>query len=69
MPEKINRAMCHKVEDLCGLLGISRPTAYELVHREDFPKVRVGRRLLIPRAGLEEWLKQQCSMSNEGGAA
>ena len=64
MPEKINSAMCHKVEDLCGLLGISRPTAYELVHREDFPKVRVGRRLLIPRAGLEKWLEEQ---SNIGG--
>lgn len=55
-------AMCYKVNDLCRLLGISRPTAYELVHREDFPKVRVGRRLLIPRVGLEEWLKEQSSI-------
>ena len=63
-----NLAMCYKVDDLCGLLGVSRPTAYELVHREDFPKVKVGRRLLIPRAGLEQWLATQSGMDN-GGAA
>ena len=63
------QALCYDVKDLCALLQISRPTAYELVHREDFPKIRIGRRVLIPRAGLEKWLEEQCSMSNEGGAA
>ena len=61
--------LCYKVDDLCGLLGISRPTAYELVHREDFPKVKVGRRLLVPRAGLERWLEKQSNIESEGGAA
>lgn len=61
MTENQNSAMCYKVDDLCGLLGVSRPTAYELAHRADFPTVRIGRRLLIPRAGLERWLEKQYS--------
>ena len=48
--------MCLAVDDLCEILGVSRPTAYELVHRDGFPTIRVGRRILVPRAGLEKWL-------------
>ena len=59
MMDSENTALCYKVDDLCGLLGISRPTAYELVHKRDFPKIQVGRRILVPRAGLEKWLESQ----------
>ena len=65
MEKQGNDKLCYKVGDLCGLLGISRPTAYELVRRKDFPVVRIGRRMLVPRAGLERWLAEQ----SEGGAA
>lgn len=51
--------LCYKVDDLCELLGISRPTAYELAHSADFPAIRVGRRLLIPRDALQKWLTAQ----------
>lgn len=61
MTEATSAPLCYKVDDLCGLLGISRPTAYELVHRSDFPSLRVGRRLLIPRDALEKWLAAQSS--------
>lgn len=69
MEEKKQDTLCYQVSDLCELLGVSKPTAYTLVHREDFPKVRVGRRLLVPRAGLERWLETQSSIESEGGAA
>lgn len=59
MTEPISNTLCYKVEDLCGLLGISRPTAYELAHRNDFPTIRIGRRLLIPKTALEKWLERQ----------
>ena len=59
MMDSENTALCYKVDDLCGLLSISRPTAYELVHKRDFPKIQVGRRILVPRAGLEKWLESQ----------
>ena len=57
--EKNTDALCVTVDDLCDLLQVSRPTAYSLVHRDGFPVIRVGRRFLIPRAGLERWLEEQ----------
>ena len=54
--EKNTDALCVTVDDLCDLLRVSRPTAYSLVHKDGFPVIRVGRRFLIPRAGLERWL-------------
>ena len=55
--------LCYKVEDLCGLIGVSRPVAYKLAQRADFPTIRVGRRLLISKSGLEKWLEQQAGHS------
>ena len=46
------------VPELCDELGISPPTAYALVNREDFPKIRIGRRIRIPREGLERWIRE-----------
>ena len=34
------------------LLGISRPTLYQLLGQSDFPSFRVGSRVLISVAGL-----------------
>lgn len=46
-------------EDLIPLLGIGRCTAYNLVNQAGFPKIRVGRRILIPRDAFERWLEAQ----------
>jgi excisionase family DNA binding protein len=40
------------VEEAAQLLGLSRTSAYEAVHRGDLPAIRVGRRLLVPRSRL-----------------
>ena len=65
MSETINAPLCYRVEDLCGLLGVSRPVAYSLANRADFPAIRLGRRPLIPKAGLEAWLTQQAEQRTE----
>ena len=49
----------YTVRDLQDVLGISKQNAYALTRREGFPVLRVGRRLLIPKAALDEWLLQQ----------
>jgi len=49
------------VEEACRELGISRTTLYELRKRRRIPYVRVGRRVLFPRAELEEWIRRQAS--------
>lgn len=48
------------VDELAEALGISKPTAYELCNREDFPAIRVTpRRIIIPVDGLQRWLEEQ----------
>ncbi len=42
------------VEEAAQVLGISRSTAYECVRRGELRALRLGRRLVVPRAALEE---------------
>ena len=44
------------VEEAGKLLGVSRQMAYQLIHREDFPTLHIGRRVLVPRKQLEAWM-------------
>jgi excisionase family DNA binding protein len=41
------------------LLGIGRGSAYEAARRGELPAVRLGRRLVVPRARLEEMLGER----------
>ena len=48
------------VSEAAELLGISRPTMYQLMNREDFHAgIRIGARRKISRKGLEEWINEQ----------
>lgn len=38
-------------------LGISRNAAYEAANRGEIPIIRIGHRLLVPRAALERMLR------------
>jgi len=49
------------------ILGISRVTAYELTHRSDFPVMRIGRTIRVPRAALQRWMDQRVGVG--GGEA
>lgn len=44
------------VEEAAQLLGISRSFAYEAVQRGEIPSMRIGRRVLVPKAALERFL-------------
>lgn len=41
------------------VLGVSSTTAYELLHQKDFPSVRVGSRLIVPKEKFREWVNSQ----------
>ena len=45
---------------LAGVLNISRANAYNLLHREDFPTLRIGQRMLVTRDKLARWMDEQC---------
>jgi len=44
------------VEEAGRLLGISRNSAYEAARRGELPAIRIGKRLIVPRAALERLL-------------
>lgn len=46
------------VKEMAATMCISRPMAYEIVNRDGFPKLKVGRRIVIPRAGFERWIEE-----------
>lgn len=55
MPERLALSP----QEAAELLGISRPTVYELMNRADFPSFPVGSRRLISTKGLREWVDKQ----------
>jgi excisionase family DNA binding protein len=44
------------VEEAAQLLGISRSFAYEAVQRGEIPSMRIGKRILVPKAALSRLL-------------
>lgn len=46
------------VEEAAALLGIGRNTAYQAAASGQLPVIRIGRRLLIPRAALDRLLAE-----------
>lgn len=41
------------------VLGISLAGTYELLHREDFPVVKIGSRLVVPKEEFLAWVEEQ----------
>jgi len=46
------------IPECARLLGISRGTAYTLAAEGKLPTIRLGRRLVVPRAALEKMLAE-----------
>lgn len=51
-----NDNICYDMQSLLKILPIGRNKLYELVHSKGFPRITVGRRILIPKKSFEEWL-------------
>ena len=47
-------------------LGIAPSSAYELMHQKDFPTLRVGSRMVVPKERFIEWVENH---TNGGGCA
>ena len=43
------------------LLGVSKPTVYQLMNQADFPAFKIGTRTLISVEGLREWTRKPVS--------
>lgn len=55
MPERLTMSVSEAAE----MLGISRALAYTLVRNEQLPSLRLGRRVVVPRAALEHFVESQ----------
>lgn len=50
-------------ETVARVLGVSPSSGYELMHEKDFPALRVGKRIVVPKERFIQWVEQ-----NTGGA-
>ena len=51
------------VAEAARLLRISRNLCYELIAQGRLPHLRLGRRILVPRYGLEQWIARESGSS------
>ena len=54
------------VTEAAAILGVSRDTVYQCVSTGEIPALRLGRRLLIPRAALARMLRGSQGSSSTG---
>lgn len=46
------------VPEVAAVLGISQAGAYELVRTDDFPYLKVGSRIVVPKEKFIEWIDE-----------
>ena len=46
---------CYTVKDLQDILGISRPTVYELLKKNEFRWIQIGTKYRISKKSFDEW--------------
>ena len=39
------------------ILGVAKSTAYELMHEKDFPALKIGNRLIVPKEKFKQWVE------------
>ena len=44
------------VKQLADLLGVSDSSVYELIQEDDFPSLRIGKRIVVPKEELRKWI-------------
>ena len=45
-------------------LGVSISSAYELMAEKDFPALRIGSRIVVPKDKLRQWVERQTGGEN-----
>ena len=45
-------------ETVAKTLGVSPSSAYELMHEPDFPMLRIGNRMVVPKEQFIQWVTE-----------
>jgi len=53
--------LTYKIEEAGRLLGIGRNQAYEAAKRGDFPVIKIGKRVLVPKQALDRMLRGEAA--------
>jgi len=53
------------IRHIIEVTGVSRDTAFRLVHQRGFPSVRVGKQIRVPKAAFQRWLEEQTATDEE----
>ena len=60
-PEAIPEKRCYTVEELQIILGVSRPTVYNLIRQKQFRAFQVaGGKWRVSKKSFDEWLDARC---------
>lgn len=54
---KLSDSVCPSVDALAQELGVSRAKAYAELRSGNIPSIRMGKRFVIPRSAISEWLR------------
>ncbi len=42
---------------IAEVLGVSPATSYELLHESDFPSLKIGNRIVVPKEQFIQWVQ------------
>jgi excisionase family DNA binding protein len=57
--DKKDEPICLTVKDAAELCGLCQNSFRTLVNQRDFPKIKVGRRILIPRQAFIDYINKR----------
>jgi excisionase family DNA binding protein len=58
MEQKAYEKSVYSIPEVAKILGISRNLAYQLAGRGGIPAIRLGKRLICPKAAIDQMLLQ-----------
>ena len=55
-----------RVREACRISAQCLSRGYELIHRGEWPHVRIGRSIRVPYSGLMQWISSLSADEDEG---
>lgn len=51
--------LVYNISEVADILGISKTFAYTLVKQNKLPAIRIGKRIIVARIRLEQWISDK----------
>ena len=48
------------------VLGVSLSSGYELMHQQDFPTLKIGNRIVVPKEKFVQWVERNTNDGDDG---